>query len=417
MRWSDSSGAYKGGWKLSLHAVYADPELGWLHCHSNGASNARQCLNEFVKLLIARSVDVDPLWFLEQTDDDRVCRKSLIDIKAYSKNRALRCLGCRKYGSTRVLLPVENFKVVQEIDKTEIRQMQTGNWEPKRLLTISPAHALVTHDTKSVRTATLTRHWLDKVAENQCGCAIDKIKGNLITLKCLADRKCRLTGELYGRTHNRCYLILRAGKVIYRQHGVSGEVVVEEYDILREYEFYHETKKLRQKASQLGENFKREHCEQFISDVVSFIDSPGTPQFVVRVDRGRRTEFTNSDLPVPFREYTILPAGQLWNPCGPVFLTYSETTDKTGTVVLTVAGDPEMKCAKTNLGALCSEMASMNRLRTYNDVTWSPFPQKNGPTSALMFSIRLAGFHSHLSNRNPPHRLGNTQYTNSCEAS
>ena len=45
MRWSDSSGAYKGGWKLSLHAVYADPELGWLHCHSNGASNARQCLN------------------------------------------------------------------------------------------------------------------------------------------------------------------------------------------------------------------------------------------------------------------------------------------------------------------------------------------------------------------------------------
>ena len=36
MRWADSSGPYKNGWKLSLHAVYSDPEIGWRY------STARQ---------------------------------------------------------------------------------------------------------------------------------------------------------------------------------------------------------------------------------------------------------------------------------------------------------------------------------------------------------------------------------------
>ena len=339
MRWADSSGPYKGGWKLSLHATYSDPEVGWRFCHSAAKkTDPRKCLNEFVKLMIAKSTDVDELWYLEEDEDGTVHRRSMIDTKAYSSNRAMRSLGCHKPGDERVLMPLDDdFEVGTDVDKTQIRGMQTANWEPARLLSIAPCHALVVKEAATVRSATLTRHWLEKVAE-QVGCVIDKVKGSLITLRTIANRRCRITGETYGKEHNRCYLVLSEGKVVYHQHGVSGSAIVEEYDTAKEFE--HDSRKLRAKERKLVENFKRDHVETFVKDVVSFIDVPAAPQYVVRVDKGRRTEFTNQNLPVPFRTFEIMPAGQLWSSCGPVYTTYEEVVQEDGNHRAQLRGGP-----------------------------------------------------------------------------
>jgi len=193
--------------------------------------------------------------------------------------------------------------------------------------------------------------------------------------------------------------------VIYKQHGVAGQCVVEEYDLQKDYEFYHDTVKLRSRAWQLETNFAEEHLIQFVKDVVSFINVPGSPEFVVRVDKGRRTEFNNCNLPVPFKEYKILPVGDLWSGCGPVFVTYSEKKDKkTGTVVLDSKGDPEMQKTKTSLQTVVCEQAKLGKLRTYNDIAWAPYcPGREHPYLGYNVFNSFGGFPlAHVKPRNAP---------------
>ena len=366
MRWADSSGYVGKKWKLSLHAIYADPAVGWAHCHSSGKDDPRSCLNEFVKLLVARSESIDCLWYLEQ-DGDVVTRKSMIDLKAYSANRALRCLGCHKPGDSRVLMPLDTFSVSKDIDKTLIAGFLVSNWSPSRKLSVRPNHLLV-----SARKATaVTRHWIEKLA-SECGCDVDEVKGSLITLKTRADRTCKITGETYGRVHNRCYLILREGMVIYKQHGVDGEFPLAEYDTEKEFEFYSDTYKLRQRCRALKENFTREHMETFVRDVVSYVDRVDDPVWLVTVDKGRRTEFTNTDLPVPYKSHVIVE--NLWaKRSAPSFMTHAVQIDDMGVVALDKQGNPVLDKVRLRLSKVANEMASAGRLRIYEDVTWHPY--------------------------------------------
>ncbi len=369
MRWADSSGYVGNGckkWKLSLHAIYADPAVGWAHCHSSGKDQPRNCLNEFVKLLVARSEAVDCLWYLEQ-DGDVVTRKSMIDLKAYSANRALRCLGCHKPGDSRVLMPLDTFSVSKDIDVTLIAGFLVSNWTPSRMLAIRPRHLLLsTHKATAV-----TRHWIEKLAA-ECGCDVDEVKGSLITLKTRANRTCKITGESYGRIHNRCYLILREGMVIYKQHGVEGEFPLAEYDTEKEYEFYSDTYKLRQRAVALKDNFARSHMESFVRDVVSYVDRVDDPVWLVTVDKGRRAEFTNTDLPVPHKSHILVE--NLWaKRSAPSFMTFEMEVDDMGVAVVDKKGNPVLEKTRIRLSKIANEMASAGRLRIYEDVTWHPY--------------------------------------------
>ena len=366
MRWADSSGYVGKKWKLSLHAIYADPAVGWAHCHSSGKDQPRNCLNEFVKLLVARSETMDCLWYLEQ-EGDIVTRKSMIDLKAYSANRALRCLGCHKPGDSRVLMPLDTFSVSKDIDVTLIAGFLVSNWTPSRMLSIRPQHLLL-----SGRKATaVTRHWIEKLAA-ECGCDVDEVKGSLITLKTRANRTCKITGESYGRVHNRCYLILREGVVIYKQHGVEGEFPLAEYDTEKEYEFYSDVSKLRVTAAALKDNFARSHMESFVRDVVSYVDRVDDPVWLVTVDKGRRTEFTNTDLPVPHKSHVLVE--NLWaKRSAPSFMTFAMEVDDMGVALVDKKGNPVLEKTRLRLSKVANEMASAGRLRIYDDVTWHPY--------------------------------------------
>ena len=56
LEWSDSSGDTPSGYKLSLHAVYTDPRIGFEYNRANkDGRDARRSLNEFGQLTILHS--------------------------------------------------------------------------------------------------------------------------------------------------------------------------------------------------------------------------------------------------------------------------------------------------------------------------------------------------------------------------
>ena len=107
LKWSDSSGKTENGFKISLHCVYvADIGFEYNRATKEGRQK-RRALHQFGMLCIQNSEKYDALWY-----DKEGRRTSIIDGVVWSTNRAMRCLGCHKFGSYRTLLPVRDYCVV-----------------------------------------------------------------------------------------------------------------------------------------------------------------------------------------------------------------------------------------------------------------------------------------------------------------
>ena len=375
MMWSDSSGPKEGQFKVSLHCVYIDPEISWKYNRAKSLTltkeerekrNQRESQFQFASILVEMAREYKDLLFLQENDDN-IKQSCIIDTLVYSTNRAMRSLYCHKPNERhiRILRPIDlnTFEICDVLCEVGIikRFLIVNEKEPKRFLQILPNIALIG---KKKQDVIVTRHLLDKLAQ-ECGCTVHQIKGKLVTLKTNPKgRVDKISGEHYSEKDNHCYFLLQDGKIIYKQHGIVGEKILEEYSLEKDYQFYHDVKLLRQKQNELGTGFQKSHIEQFIKDVVLFCDKCGDESFIVKVNKGNRLDF-GGKLPVKNISFEIIPCGGLWGNCGPVFLITTETTNK--------KGERTESIEKIALNDVVREMAQIGRLRTFYDVTWVPY--------------------------------------------
>jgi len=281
LEWSDSSGEVEGGYKLSMHAVYTDPKLGFEYNRANQPDrDPRKSLNEFGKLCIQESQPFEHLWF-NKLEDGNIKRKCMIDANVWTTNRCMRCVGCHKPGETRTLLPlnVATNAIDRDFTRSDIEKTLISRTEAP------PSPCVITTDLVAPKkTVVYSKTILEQIAK-KLGCQIDRIEPNFITLKTNVDgRTCPLTNEHYQPGNNRCYLSMTGGEIRYKQFGVSGSLLMGKCEQPKTYEYFNDISKLKKLQRQMGENFTKSHVRTYLRDTVIYIESPFNSQFIVKVD-------------------------------------------------------------------------------------------------------------------------------------
>jgi len=279
LQWSDSSGEVNDHYKFSLHAVYTDPKLGFQYNRANKDDrDLRKCQNEFGKLCIQESVGFEELWFNKE-DGGVVKRVCMIDPSVWSTNRCMRCIGCSKFGDTRVLLPLPGGREAYTQSDIEAHLISRTEAPPNPCV-IKKTVELVDGIRKVVYSKTI----LQQIAK-KLGCHIDKVDTNLVTLKTNpGGRVCPISKERYLPGNNRCYLTMTAGEIHYRQFGVPGSLKMGQIKLEKKYEFFNDISKLKSLQRRLGDKLTKKHIQTYLYDVVTYIENPFTPLYVVKVD-------------------------------------------------------------------------------------------------------------------------------------
>ena len=346
-RWSDSSGFIDKKYKLSLHCVYTDPGIAFQYNRANQEGRDKRCaLNQFGKLCVEESKKYPILW------DAGEC---LIDSSVWTTNRAMRCIGCHKPNSDRVLKPLIDFKIDEDFTRTDIQAHLIGRHVPPvRPCRIKESITLLHTNTKRKKKKDLS--FLTEVAAS-IGCVIDSIKDNLVTLKtCALGRTCPITKERYMPGNNRCFLHIKNGEIYYRQHGVDGEKKIAEC-VEKQYELFSDIDKLAANYKSLGTEFTVERIQDFLRDTVVYINKPFHPEFVVKVD-GYEHGFGIAG--VPSFKYKI--GTELFNKRCRSFKC-RDVHPKDGSIVF----------KKVKISSVLDSMVELSMIRSYNDARYVPY--------------------------------------------
>lgn len=350
-KWSDSSGLENNKYKFSLHCVYADPCIAFQYNRANQEGRDKRCaLHHFGLLCVEESKKYDILW---------EAGASLIDSKVWTTNRAMRCVGCHKPGSTRTLKPLDaSFNIDDDYTRSDIEAHMIARHTPparpcrlKNNVKLSIKIAL-----QSTRKSKKDLPFLTDIAAS-IGCVIDSIKDNLITLKtCSKGRTCPITNLRYMPGDNRCFLHIKNGEIYYRQHGVDGEKKIADC-VERQYELFSDIDKLTALSKSLGDEFTVDMVQEFLRDTVVYINKPFNPEFVVKVD-GYEHGFGIAD--VPSFKYKSGP--DLFGKRSRTFVC-REVDEKTGDTVF----------RKKRIATVLDNMVQSAMIRTYNDVRYVPY--------------------------------------------
>jgi hypothetical protein len=347
-RWSDSSGVMNKKFKFSLHCVYVDPGIAFQYNRANQEGrDRRRALNQFGRLCVEESKKYPELW---------EAGECLIDSAVWTTNRAMRCIGCHKPGSDRVLKPLCNisFKIDEDFTRTDVEaHLIARHLAPARPCRIKDSVTLILNQ-KKIHVKKDLPH-LTEVAAS-IGCVIDSIKDNLITLKtCTMGRTCPITKERYMPGNNRCFLHIKNGEIYYRQHGVDGEKKIAEC-VERQYELFSDIDKLTTLYKNLGQEFTVDRIQQFLRDTVVYINKPFHPEFVVKVD-GYEHGFGIAGVP----SFKYKNGSDLFGKRCRSFMCRD------------VDGKNNIVFKKLKISAVLDDMVELSMIRSYNDVRYVPY--------------------------------------------
>jgi len=359
LQWSDSSGEVDGKFKFSLHAVYKDPKVGFQYNRANQDDrDLRHCQNEFGKLCIQESAQFEDLWF-NKDDGGTVKRVCMIDTSVWSTNRCMRCIGCSKVGSKRVLLPLPGPD--RNYTRSDIESHLISRTE-------APPHPCVIKNSVELVDERINRVVYSKTILHQIakklGCAIDKIDTNLVTLKTNPEgRVCPLSNELYLPGNNRCYLTMNRGEIHYKQFGVPGSLKMGQIKTEKKYEYFNDITKLKALQRRLGNKLTKKHIQTYLRDVVTYIENPFQPLYVVKVSAYKHGYgFTGI---INQFKYRSGPAKDgLFGKPGPRFIIQGDKPETTTTV---------------KISTILERMVSGDQLETYDRITYIPYTLTKPP--------------------------------------
>ena len=351
-KWSDSSGVVDDKFKISLHCVYADVGLGFEFNRANQEGREKRCaMHQFGMLCVRESRKYQIL-------------EDIIDPKVWTRNRAMRCVGCHKPYSQRVLKPLTpEFEVEEEYTHTDILSHLIARFDrPERPCRIKDSVELHLNVKPVMNTK-----FLDSVAAD-IGCEIDTVSGNLITLKTVdTGRICPITGQRYVPGNNRCFLHIQNGDVYYRQHGVDGQkLLAAKKPHKKQYERFHDITKLVTLYKRTGDEFTVNMIKEYLRDVVTCINIPNEPEFIVKVD-GFDYGYSLQDVD-SFK----------YKHCHELFGSMSRCAKFRCRVVLkNKKGEEYVDWREFKIKNVLDDMvASVGQLVTYNDCRYVPFCEK-----------------------------------------
>jgi len=352
LEWSDSSGDTPSGYKLSLHAVYTDPRIGFEYNRANkDGRDARRSLNEFGQLSILHSEPFDALWY-NKDEGGSVKRTCMIDGNVWTTNRCMRCVGCHKPGNSRVLLPIVNGETDRLFTRSDIEAHLIGRTTPPHTPCVINQCVQLSANPKRV---VYTRTVLQQIAK-KLGCEIDKVETNLVTLKTKpGGRVCPITNERYLPGNNRCYLTMKSGEIFYNQFGVTGQLKMGEIKSKKTYEYFSDITKLHALHKRLGDNFTLEHIKTYLRESIIYIRTAFNQMYIVKVD-GYKYGYGFTDIVEQF-QYRSGPVKEgLFGKGGPRFRIKTGKTSKF-----------------IKLDTVLEHMRGDNQLVSYNNECWIPF--------------------------------------------
>ena len=380
---SDSSGATDSGFKLSLHAVYADPSIGFEYNRANqDGRDLRKSLDEFGKLCIQRSEPFEDLWYNSE-DGGVVTRTCMIDKKVWTTNRCMRCVGCNKPGDDRVLLPLDTS--TEECDRFYSRSdiedhLISRTMPPQHPCVIKSTVPLVTQPKRVVYTRSVLQHIAEKL-----GCQIDRVESNLVTLKTNPEgRVCPISHARYMPGNNRCYLTMRSGEIHYNQFGVDGSLKMGQVETEKTYESFRDIDKLFALYRRLKQDFTVDHIKAYLRDVVIYIQAAFQQRYIVKVD-GYKHGFGFEGIVNQFAYKSDPVKEGLFGKGGPRFR---------------VQGEKGVKTIKVD--TVLEHMRADNQLETYNEECFVPFTKKMPYIGKRVFNTFIPFSMTDYSERSKP---------------
>ena len=360
LEWSDSSGEVKDGYKLSLHAVYTNPNMGFEYNRANKPGrDPRKSMNEFGKLCMQESEHFEDLWF-NKLEDGNIKRKCMIDPNVWTSNRCMRCVGCHKAGETRFLLPlnVATNQIDRDFTRSDIeKSLISRTAEPK-------TPCIITVDLVApTKTVIYSKTILEQIA-NKLGCQLDRIEPNFVTLKTNADgRTCPLTNEHYRPGNNRCYLSMTGGEIRYKQFGVVGSLLMGKCEQPKTYEYFNDISKLQALHNQLGTNFTRKHIQTYLRETIIYLQNPFHPQYIVKVDDFKHGYGYPGIIKQFKYQCGLVKEGLFGKKVCPTFRCHEPPK--------TLGEEPEVK--KVKISTVLEQMLGSNQLITYDRKTFVPY--------------------------------------------
>ena len=377
-KWSDSSGLSDEKFKISLHCVYTDPGMGFEFNRANQEGREkRKAMHQFGKLCIRESMKYPIL-------------DGVIDGKVWTSNRAMRCVGCHKALSKRVLKPLTpDFDVDDDYTHTDIESHLIARFErPERPCKIRDLVEL-----HHIPEATLDAKFIGEVAQG-IGCAVDSISGNLVTLKTVdIGRLCPITGHKYMPGNNRCFFHIQNGDIYYRQHGVDGQkLIAAQKKVKKQYDRYHDISKLVALYKRVGDEFTVNMIKQYILDTVIYIDKPCKPEFIVRVD-GYEHGFSIAGVD----SFKYVHGQELYGPLNRC------TKFRCRVVLKNKKGEDYVDWKVFKIKTILDDMIASCELRTYNDCRYVPFSGKQPSIGKNLFNTFVPfSFHNRKPTREIP---------------